>query len=107
MKLDQKMIGQLLPYVPKILSVLWCVPAFAAGFLAVVFYCLLWRGTAFIKEDLAPVAGFHVVSLMLLQVLWGRLWSGQSEASAVLQRQRSIDALTKEIKLMSHEPNLD
>lgn len=103
----KNMMGQLLPYLPKIFGLLSTAPAFLAGYGIAFFVFLFVIGPTAFRQEIAPIAGFHVVSLVLFKVLWKYYGEGQAAAAAVKVRQESVKSFSKDIKLMSHGPKLD
>lgn len=103
----QGMMGQLLPHLPKILSVLSTLPAIIFGFLGGLLYYLFFIGSTTFSESFVPVAGFHVIALVALKRLLHWYGEGSKAAAAVRARKASVNSFAKDIKLMSHCPKLD
>ena len=103
----QQMMGKLLPYIPTILSLLSSAPAILFGLLVTCIWYFCFVGLSTFREQVGPVAGFHVMSLILLKRLWKRWEEGQHAAAAVRARKESVRNFAKDIKLMTHGPKLD
>ena len=101
-KLDQLPLGQLLPYVPKLLQFLSTAPAILAGWLIgmIIFFC---AGSSFAPE----IGGFHVVAIAILRVLWPMFQTGKNAAKALRIRKEAVKSFSKDIQLVSHAPKLD
>lgn len=101
------MMGQILPHLPKILSVLSAVPGVAFGFLITLIFFVAFYGTMAFRESIVPIAGFHILALVIAKRLYQYGGEGYAAACAVRARQASVDRLARDIKMMSHEPKLD
>lgn len=101
------MMSQLLPYIPKLLSILSSAPAIAFGFFVTCVWYLFILGPTYFRESVAPIAGFHVVALVLFKRVYRHSQEGRSAARALQQRKESVKSFAKDIKLMSHGPKLD
>lgn len=103
----QGMMGQLLPHLPRILSILSTIPAVIFGFVGGMLWFLFGVGSSAFSERIVPVLGFHVIALVVLKRLLH--WSGEGRRAAAVLRARkaSVRSFAKDIKLMSHGPKLD
>ncbi|CUG94038.1 membrane-associated protein, putative [Bodo saltans] len=103
----QGMMGQLLPHLPKILSVLSSLPAILFGFLGGLVWYLFFIGSSTFADSVVPVVGFHVIALVALKRLLHWYEEGSKAAMVVRARKASVHSFAKDIKLMSHGPKLD
>mmetsp|Transcript_778 Transcript_778/g.833 ORF Transcript_778/g.833 Transcript_778/m.833 type:complete len:118 (+) Transcript_778:48-401(+) len=101
------MMGQLLPHLPKILSVLSAAPGVAFGCIMTIVFFVLCYGTTTFRETIAPIAGFHILALVIAKRLYRYAGEGYVAARVVQARHESVERLARDIKMMSHEPQLD
>jgi ABC-type phosphate transport system permease subunit len=103
----QGMMGQLLPHLPKILSVLAALPAIIFGFLGGLVWYVFFVGSTAFADSVVPVVGFHVIALVALKRLIHWCEEGSKAAAVVKARKASVNSFAKDIKLMAHGPKLD
>ncbi|KEG06666.1 hypothetical protein DQ04_12831010 [Trypanosoma grayi] len=76
---------QFLRYLPLLLQVATHLPGFIAGFIVAWLIFVTVVGRSALCDEYAPVAGFHLVALLLLRELFVP-WKKGREALAVVRR---------------------
>ena len=100
-------MAKIMAYAPMLISVATKAPAFIVGYCLAFVVLVFWGGRAYIREEIAPVAGFHVVGLLLLRVVIPHARFGWAQATEIRERHARVSSLAKDLKLLSHEPGLD
>ncbi|KAF8288453.1 hypothetical protein TcYC6_0034650 [Trypanosoma cruzi] len=92
------LLMQLVRYLPLLMRLLAHLPGFTAGFiLTCLFFAVVGRDT--LRNEYAPVAGFHVVALMLLRELVAPWREGKKKAAFVRQRVASLRSFADDVQL--------
>lgn len=100
-------LPKLLPYVPKLLSLLSEAPAFTFGYAVTFIYLVVWVGPTAFKTAYAPVSGFHILAFVLCGLFWRNVALGYSKYVAMRKRKEGAYSIVADLLLLSHEPKLD
>lgn len=99
------MMAQLLPYLPKILSLAKQAPGFIVGYVFTTLFFLVVYGPQRFKLEIAPVAGFHVVCLIILAHLVPIVQAALASIKAAKGRAKEVDRLSADIKMKQQRLN--
>eukprot|EP00744_Colponema_vietnamica_P025855 GILI01038167.1.p1 GENE.GILI01038167.1~~GILI01038167.1.p1 ORF type:complete len:129 (+),score=21.24 GILI01038167.1:52-438(+) len=99
------MMAQLLPYLPKILGIAKQAPGFIFGYVFTILFFLIVYGPQRFKLEIAPVAGFHVVALVILAHVVPIVMASLATIRAAQGRAKEVDRLSSDIKMKQQRLN--
>lgn len=99
------MMAQLLPYIPKIMAVAKSAPGFIVGYLVTFLFFLVVYGPQKFKLEVAPVAGFHVVILVILAHVVPIALGVRQQVGAAKSKAKAVDSLSTDIKMRQQRLN--
>ncbi|ORC88090.1 uncharacterized protein TM35_000181470 [Trypanosoma theileri] len=96
------LLTRFMPYLPMIIKVATGVPAFFVGFiLACLFFLVVGREA--LRYEYAPVAGFHLLALLLLRSLFTPWREGKERAAEVRRRVAAQRSFVRDVQLQWRE----
>lgn len=98
----QEMMGQLLPYVPQLLSYASKIPAYIAGYLFTVVLLFVFVGPTELKYAYYPTAAYDIVSIAIASVLIKHVSSAHSYYTKGYWEQKKQEQFTRDIR-MKHQ----